>query len=141
MTPDQITLIQESFAKVAPISDAAAEIFYARLFEIAPEVKPYFKNDMTQQGAKLMSTLGVVVNGLRDLDRIVPVARQLAVKHVDYGVKAEDYQPVGAALIDTLGQGLQDDFTPELQEAWTQAYTTLSDVMIDAAYGSSAAAE
>lgn len=141
MTPDQITLIQESFAKVAPISDAAAEIFYARLFEIAPEVKPYFKNDMIQQGAKLMSTLGVVVNGLRDLDRIVPVARQLAVKHVDYGVKAEDYQPVGAALIYTLGQGLQDDFTPELQEAWTQAYTTLSDVMIDAAYGSSAAAE
>ncbi len=141
MTPDQITLIQESFTKVAPISDAAAEIFYARLFEIAPEVKPYFKNDMTEQGAKLMATLSVVVNGLRDLEKIVPVAQKLAVKHVDYGVKAEDYTQVGSALIYTLGQGLQDDFTPELQEAWVQAYTTLSGVMIDAAYGSTKAAE
>ena len=141
MTPDQITLIQESFAKVAPISDAAADIFYTRLFEIAPEVKPYFKNDMTQQGAKLMATLGVVVNGLRDLNKIVPVAQQLAVKHVDYGVKARDYQSVGSALIYTLGQGLQDDFTPELEQAWITAYTTLSGVMIDAAYGETAAAE
>ncbi|WP_341368694.1 globin family protein [Yoonia sp. BS5-3] len=139
MTPDQITLIQDSFAKVAPISDAAAEIFYARLFEIAPEVKPYFTNDMTEQGAKLMATLGVVVKGLRDLDKIVPVAQQLAVKHVDYGVKAEDYAPVGASLIYTLEKGLGDDFTPDLKDAWTEAYTVLSGVMIEAAYGQAAA--
>lgn len=134
MTPDQITLIQESFAKVAPISDAAADIFYTRLFEIAPQVKPYFKGDLTAQGAKLMSTLGVVVNGLRDLDKIVPVAEQLAIKHVDYGVQAEDYAPVGAALIYTLEQGLGDDFTPELKDSWVAAYTTLSSVMTQAAY-------
>lgn len=134
MTPDQITLIQDSFKKVAPISDTAAEIFYGRLFEIAPQVKPYFQGDMKQQGAKLMTTLGVVVNGLRDLDKIVPVAQQLAVKHVDYGVKPEDYAPVGEALIYTLDKGLGDDFTPELKDAWLGAYTTLSGVMIDAAY-------
>lgn len=134
MNSDQITLIQDSFKKVAPISDAAAEIFYGRLFEIAPQVKPYFKGDMTEQGSKLMATLGVVVNGLRDLDKIVPVAQQLAVKHVDYGVKAEDYTPVGEALIYTLDKGLGDDFTPELKEAWVGAYTTLSGVMIAAAY-------
>lgn len=134
MTPDQITMIQESFTKVAPISDAAAEIFYARLFEIAPEVKPYFKGDMTEQGAKLMTTLGVVVNGLRDLDKIVPVAEKLAVKHVDYGVKAEDYSSVGAALVYTLEQGLGDDFTPDLKDSWVAAYTTLSSVMTQAAY-------
>lgn len=134
MTPDQITLIQDSFAKVAPISDAAAEIFYARLFEIAPEVKPYFKGDMKEQGAKLMTTLGVVVNGLRDLDKIVPVAEALAIKHVDYGVKEEDYAPVGASLIHTLEQGLGDAFTPELKDSWVAAYTTLSSVMTTAAY-------
>ena len=134
MTPDQITLIQDSFSKVAPISDAAAEIFYARLFEIAPEVKPYFKSDMTAQGAKLMATLGVVVNGFRDLDKIVPVAESLAVKHVSYGVKAEDYAPVGAALIHTLETGLGDDFTDDLKESWVAAYDTLSSVMIQAAY-------
>lgn len=134
MTPDQITLIQESFAKVAPISDAAAEIFYNRLFEIAPDVKPYFKGDMTEQGAKLMATLGVVVNGLRDLDKIVPVAQQLAIRHVDYGVKAQDYTPVGEALIYTLEKGLGDDFTADLKESWLAAYGTLSSVMIAAAY-------
>lgn len=134
MTPVQIDLIQDSFKKVAPISDAAAEIFYQRLFEIAPDVKPYFKGDMTEQGAKLMTTLSAVVNGLRDLDKIVPVAQSLAVKHVDYGVKPEDYAPVGEALIYTLDKGLGEAFTPELKDSWIAAYTTLSGVMIDAAY-------
>lgn len=134
MQPDQITLIQGSFQKVAPISDTAAEIFYDRLFEIAPQVKPYFKGDMAEQGAKLMATLGAVVNGLRDLDKIVPVAEQLAIRHVDYGVKAEDYTAVGEALIFTLGKGLGDDFTPELKDSWIAAYTTLSGVMTAAAY-------
>jgi nitric oxide dioxygenase len=134
MTPDQIDQIQGSFKKVAPISQAAAEIFYGRLFEIAPHVKPYFKGNMTEQGVKLMSTLGAVVNGLKDLERIVPVAQDLAVKHVDYGVTAKDYAPVGEALIFTLEKGLGDDFTPQLKDSWIAAYTTLSGVMIDAAY-------
>ena len=136
MNDSQITLIQDSFAKVVPIKDTAAEIFYADLFETAPEVKPYFaKTDMSEQGSKLMATLGVVVNGLRDLDKIVPVAQQLAVKHVDYGVKAKDYDSVGASLLRTLEKGLGDEFTPEVKEAWTAAYGTLSTVMKDAAYG------
>lgn len=134
MDDTQIEMIQASFAKVAPIADTAADIFYTRLFEIAPEVKPMFTGDIKEQGKKLMTTLGVVVNGLKDFDKIVPVAQQLAVKHVDYGVKAEHYQPVGEALIFTLEKGLGDDFTPELKAAWLGAYTTLSGVMIDAAY-------
>jgi nitric oxide dioxygenase len=139
MTPVQIDLIQDSFKKVVPIADTAADIFYTRLFEIAPEVKPMFKGDISEQGKKLMTTLGVVVNGLRDLDKIVPVAQQLAVKHIDYGVKEEHYAPVGEALIFTLEKGLGDDFTPELKESWLAAYTTLSGVMIAAAYPKEAA--
>ncbi|MEP1793110.1 globin family protein [Parasphingorhabdus sp.] len=134
MTPDQITLVQESFAKVVPIKEAAAEIFYDRLFDTAPRVKPYFKGDMKDQGAKLMTTLGAVVNGLRDLDKIVPIAESLAIKHVDYGVQPEDYADVGSALIYTLEKGLGDEFTPELEESWVTAYTTLSSVMTAAAY-------
>lgn len=135
MDDKDITLIQESFAKVVPIKDAAAEIFYNDLFETAPEVKPYFANtDMSDQGSKLMATLGVVVNGLRDLDKIVPVAQKLAIGHVDYGVKAKDYDSVGASLIRTLEKGLGDDFTPEVKDAWVGAYTILSGVMKDAAY-------
>ena len=138
MNDDQITLVQESFAKVVPIKDAAAEIFYNRLFEIAPAVKPMFKGDMAEQGAKLMTTLGVVVNGLRDLDKIVPVAEKLAVGHIDYGVTAEHYESVGAALLFTLKTGLGDDFTADVEAAWTTAYTTLSSVMINAAYKTAA---
>ncbi len=135
MHESQIDLIQDSFKSVAPIADAAAEIFYADLFETAPEVKPYFAgSDMKEQGAKLMTTLGVVVNGLRDLDKIVPVAEDLAKRHVGYGVKAQDYDAVGASLIRTLEKGLGEDFTDDVKGAWVEAYTLLSSVMVSAAY-------
>jgi hemoglobin-like flavoprotein len=134
VTPSQIDLVQTSFAKVAPIAETAASLFYGRLFEIAPEVKPLFKGDMKEQGRKLMTTLAVVVNGLKNLDAVVPAAKALAVKHVSYGVTADHYAPVGAALVWTLEQGLGDDFTPETRDAWIAAYTLLSGVMIDEAY-------
>jgi len=140
MTPQQIDLVQSSFAKVAPIADAAAAIFYARLFEIAPRVKPLFHSDMAEQGRKLMTTLAVVVNGLRDLEAILPAARALAVRHAGYGVAAADYASVGEALLWTLEKGLGDGFTPEVAAAWTAAYGALSGVMIAAAYDEEAAA-
>jgi nitric oxide dioxygenase len=134
MESEQIELVQSSFAKVEPITAAAAQMFYARLFEIAPEVRALFKNDMDDQGRKLMMTLSVVVNGLGRLDEIAPVARRLAIRHVDFGVEAKHYAPVGASLLWTLGQALGDGFTPEVEAAWTAAYTTLSGVMMAAAY-------
>lgn len=135
MTPDKITLIQESFAKVEPAAVQAGEAFYSRLFEIAPDVRPMFQGDMIEQASKLMTTLGLVVKGLTDLPKIVPVAESLARAHVDFGVTADQYAPVGAALIDTLAEGLGEDFTPETQAAWEEAYGVLSAVMIKAAYG------
>ena len=134
MTPAQIEAVQSSFAKVAPISDKAAELFYGRLFEIAPEVKPMFAGDMAEQGKKLMKTLGTVVNGLNNLDTVLPAAKDLAARHVTYGVTPKHYEPVGAALIWTLEQGLGPDFDAETRRAWEQAYGTLSTVMIDSAY-------
>jgi hemoglobin-like flavoprotein len=140
MTSDQIELIQQSFTKVAPISVKAAALFYGRLFEIAPEVKPLFRTDMAEQGRKLMATLTVVVGGLANLETILPAASVLAKRHVGYGVKASHYAPVGAALLWTLEQGLGPAWTPELAAAWTAAYTTLSGFMIGEAYGRGAAA-
>jgi nitric oxide dioxygenase len=140
MTPSQVELVQKSFSKVAPISAQAAELFYVRLFEIAPEVKPMFPGDMKEQGKKLMGTLAVVVGGLTKLETILPAASALAKKHVGYGVKASHYTPVGAALLWTLEKGLGPDWTPELATAWTTAYTTLSGYMISEAYGASAPA-
>jgi nitric oxide dioxygenase len=135
MTPAQIGLIQTSFERVAPHTDAAATMFYGRLFEIAPDVKPLFKSDMTEQGRKLMTTLAVVVNGLTNLEAVLPAVKSLAVKHVSYGVAPEHYQPVGEALIWTLAKALGDDFTDDTREAWLTAYTTLAQVMIAEAYG------
>jgi hemoglobin-like flavoprotein len=141
MTPDQVKLVQDSFSKVAPISETAALLFYDRLFEIAPQVKAMFPTDMTEQRKKLMAMLAAVVGGLGNLSSILPAASALAKRHVGYGAKAEHYPVVGAALLWTLEQGLGEGWTPELAAAWTAAYGTLSGYMIAEAYGSSQAAE
>jgi nitric oxide dioxygenase len=132
MDDTQITLVQESWAKVEPIAPTAATLFYDRLFSVAPGVRPLFPEDMTQQKLKLMEMLGVVVHGLDDLDAIVPAAQALGRRHGEYGAEPAHYDVVGECLLWTLGQGLGEDFTPEVQEAWTAAYGVLSSVMIEA---------
>ena len=139
MTPQQIGMVPQSFAKVAPIADQAAVLFYDRLFEIAPEVKPMFHGDMVEQRRKLMSVLGVVVTGLSRLETVLPAASALAKKHVAYGVKDEHYPIVGSALLWTLEQGLGEAWNPELADAWTTAYGTLSGYMISEAHTAQAA--
>jgi hemoglobin-like flavoprotein len=141
MNPTQIKLVQDSFSKVAPISEQAAVLFYDRLFEVAPAVKAMFPADMTEQRKKLMGTLAVVVNGLTNLEAVLPAASALAKRHVNYGAKPEHYPVVGGVLLWTLEKGLGDAWTPELAEAWTAAYGTLSGYMISEAYGSAQAAE
>ncbi len=141
MTPDQVKLVQQSFAKVAPISETAAVLFYDRLFEIAPTVRAMFPADMTEQRKKLMATLAAVVNGLANLDSILPAASALAKRHVAYGARAEHYPVVGSALLWTLEKGLGEGWTPELADAWKSAYGTLSGYMISEAYGRPQAAE
>ena len=129
MTPEQVELVQQSFAKVAPISEQAAVLFYNRLFEVAPSVKAMFPADMTEQRKKLMATLAVVVNGLTNLESILPAASALATRHVSYGAKAEHYPVVGGALLWTLEKGLGSAFTPDVKAAWTTVYTVLATTM------------
>lgn len=131
MTPEQKTLVKESWAKVMPIKETAADLFYNRLFDQYPEVKPYFKGDMKEQGKKLMMMINTAVGGLDNLEALIEPVKTLGKKHVEYGVKKEDYDKVGASLLWTLEQGLKDDFTPDVKEAWTVTYTTLANVMID----------
>lgn len=136
MTPEQIQLIQSTWMQVMPIADKAAELFYGKLFELDPAVKPMFKGDMAEQGRKLMKTIGVVVNSLTRLDEIVPTVQDLGRRHVAYGVEPKHYDTVGAALLWTLEQGLGPAFTPAVKEAWAAAYGTLATVMKEAAYAS-----
>ncbi len=134
MTPEQAGLVQDSFRQVAPIREKAAELFYARLFETDLTTPPLFAGkDMREQGAKLMATLGMVVAGLRRPEEIVPAAQSLARRHVAYGVTETQYAKVGAALLWALRQGLGEGFTPQVEAAWTAAYTLLAGVMIEAA--------
>jgi hemoglobin-like flavoprotein len=139
MTPEQIALVKDSWAKVMPISEQAAELFYGKLFESYPEVQPYFKGDMKDQGRKLMAMINTAVNGLDNLGPLVPAVQEMGKRHAGYGVKDEDYDKVAVSLLWTLEQGLGDAFTPETKEAWTVMYTTVADVMKDAAKGVDAA--
>ncbi len=134
ITQRQKQLVIDSFKKVEPISEVAADIFYKKLFGYDPTLKPLFKSDIKSQGKKLMAALKLAVNTLDNLDALVPVLQKMAVKHVDYGVKVEDYTPVGNALINTLKAGLGADFTPELKTAWIDIYQVMADVMRQAAY-------
>lgn len=133
LTLEQKNLVQASWEKVKPISETAAELFYGKLFELDPELKPMFANsDMKEQGKKLMIMIGTAVRGLDTLGELVPAVQKLGERHVGYGVKASHYDTVGAALLDTLEKGLGEDFTTEAKEAWTITYTTLAQVMIEA---------
>ena len=133
MEAKTIELVQGTFEKVVPIADKAAEIFYAKLFEKDPSLKPMFKGDMKEQGAKLMSMIGAAVNGLNDLEALVPVVQKLGKDHVGYGVEDSHYDTVGAALLETLDAGLGEAFTPDVKDAWTEVYTVLATTMKDAA--------
>lgn len=135
ITPRQKQLVQTSFAKVIPISEPAADLFYARLFALDPTLKPLFKGNMKEQGRKLMRTLAVAVNGLDNLEQIVSTVQDLGRKHVGYGVESKHYDTVGAALLWTLEQGLEGAFTKETSEAWSAVYTLLATTMKEAAYG------
>ena len=132
MDTRQIELVQASFAMVRPIADQAAETFYQRLFEIAPHYRHMFRGNMNKQGAMLMSTLGLAVGSLNKLETILPAVQALGRRHAGYGVTAADYQPVAEAFLWTLDHYLSEAFTPELKEAWVEAYTILAGAMIEA---------
>jgi len=141
MTPRQVELIRVSWTQVEPIADVASTLFYDRLFELDPTLRRSFRRtDMAQQKKLLMQTLTVVVRSLDRLEQIVPAVEALGRRHAGYGVRASHYDTVGQALLWTLGQGLGEGFTLELRDAWTEAYTILATVMIEASEVQEAAA-
>lgn len=133
MTPEQIKLVQTSWEKVKPISEKAAELFYGKLFELNPGYKNLFPEDMVEQGRKLMAMINTAVNSLKNLEAVVPAVEEMGKRHVEYGVKDEDYDVVGEALLWTLDAGLGDDFTDDVKAAWTETYVVLSTTMKNAA--------
>jgi hemoglobin-like flavoprotein len=129
MTLNEKNLVRKTFAQVAPIADVVAELFYGRLLELDPTLKPMFRIDMKQQGRKLMQIFAIAVNGLDRLEELLPALRDLGRKHSEYGVTDEHYDTGAAALLWTLEKGLGDAFTPEVKAAWVSVYTALTDAM------------
>jgi len=137
MDARQVALVQQTFEKAAALGDQVADIFYGELFAIDPSLQAMFKGDMKEQKKKLLATLALVIRSLHAPENILKPAQNLAVKHLDYGVRPEHYTMVGNALLRTLKKGLGDGFTEEVRAAWIEAFRTLAGVMKDAAYGNS----
>lgn len=135
MSPEQIALVQGTWAKVVPIKETAAELFYGRLFELDPRLRALFSGDMKEQGRKLMAMIGTAVGNLDNLGAVVPAVQDLGRRHAGYGVQPADYGTVAEALLWTLEKGLGDAFTPQTRAAWAQTYTVLAGTMQQAQAG------
>ena len=126
-------IVQETFAKVEPIAEAAAEMFYNRLFELDPSLSSLFKGDMKEQGRRLMGMIKTAVRGLDDVAKLIPAVEELGRRHATYGVEPKHYDTVAEALLWTLEQGLGEAFTEETRMAWTNVYSILAGTMQSAA--------
>jgi hemoglobin-like flavoprotein len=133
MTPEDVLLVKGTWRKVLPIRDTAAELFYKKLFALDPGLQPLFKTDMKEQGQKLMAMISAAVNGLDNVETILPAVQDLGRRHAGYGVKLAHYDTVAAALLWTLEQGLGDAFTPQVRDAWVKVYALVAGAMKEAA--------
>lgn len=133
MNGQEINTLQQSFSLVEPIAETAAGLFYGRLFELDPSLRPLFKHDLKSQGEKLMSSLKLVVTGLNNPEKIIPAVRSLGQRHAGYGVQSHHYTTVGEALLWTLKTGLGAAYTAEVEAAWVSAFGLLSGLMQEAA--------
>lgn len=140
MTPLEVTLVKDSFRKLAPIADQVAALFYARLFELDPSLRQMFHSDMESQGRKLMQMLSLVVESLENFEALAPSIRQQGARHLRYGVRESHYITVGSALLWTLEKGLGREFTPAVKAAWVTTYSLLSQTMIAGARAPAVAA-
>ncbi|MEP7156964.1 MAG: globin family protein [Betaproteobacteria bacterium] len=140
MTPQHIHLVRKSFLLVVPIATTAAGLFYKRLFELDPTLRHLFREDMTEQGAKLMAMLGTAVDLLDQPEKLLPALRALGQRHLAYGVEDGHYATVGNALLWTLETGLGPAYTQEVAAAWASVYGVIAAEMQSAAKNAFAAA-
>jgi len=133
---DTVSIVQESFDKVARRSDEAARIFYDLLFQIAPETRPLFEStDMARQREMLMRVLAAAVQGLDRFEELRPVLEGLGQRHTGYGVEPHHYDAVEQALLEMLRRVIGDDFTLDVRLAWTRIYGEMSAVMLGSQTG------
>ncbi|HSP68501.1 MAG TPA: globin domain-containing protein [Bryobacteraceae bacterium] len=129
MTPRQKRLIRETFPALHEVAEPLVQLFYGRLFQIAPEVRSMFRNDMGTQTRKFGDMLEALVEGLDDFDQKRQALRAMGLRHVAYGVVPKHYDTLTAAFLWALGHMLYPEFSPEVKEAWTALIAEVSDTM------------
>lgn len=136
-----IDALEASFDHIAPRGDELVNVFYARLFAVAPSVKPLFAGtDLKRQKGMLLAALVLLRRSLRDLDSVVPALRTLGARHVRYGAEPEHYPVVGEVLISSMAQLAGQAWTPEYEQAWTEAFAVVAGAMLEGAESDEAAA-
>ncbi len=132
MNGSDITRVKETFQRVVPIADRLAPLFYARLFELDPQLRSLFAGDMTEEGRKLINIIALTVAALERPSHVVTILHDLAARQLGPGTKEEHYFTVGIAWMWTLEKGLGPDFTPAVQAAWTSVLTYVVHTVIHA---------
>jgi hemoglobin-like flavoprotein len=133
MTPDQALTVQTTWRAVLPVGDTFAELFYGKLFSLDPALKRLFRDDMTEQGRSLTAMFSVAAANISRPEKIALAVRQLGRRHAAYGVRAQDFATVEAALLFALEHVLIDVFSGEVREAWRAAYRLLAHTMLEGA--------
>jgi hemoglobin-like flavoprotein len=125
MTPEQIMLVQMSWAEIEPLAPMLGDVFYGKLFELAPDAKELFGPNVKSQGETLISMLGVAVNMLDKLAVIDPIVQDLGRRHFAYKVHAEHIKPFREALMFALEWALGQGFTAQVHDAWAELFDVL----------------
>jgi methyl-accepting chemotaxis protein len=132
--PLELDMLETSFDLVAPRGEALVDVFYARLFAVAPAVEPMFAaTDLRRQKSMLLATLVLLRKSLRNLDAIVPALRGLGARHVAYGARPEHYPVVGEVLIASMADVAGHAWRPEYERAWGAAFDVVAGVMLEGA--------
>jgi hemoglobin-like flavoprotein len=139
MTSEDIALVQESWRKIEPVKEIAAELFYSKLFELDPPLRAVFGDDLKDRHRRFTQILGATVRGLDRVDVLLPAVRELGIRHPLFGAIDEHHASVASALFWTLEKGLRKDFTHEVKSAWIKTYGVLSQTMREAARAPQAA--
>lgn len=140
LTDDEIDLLRESLRLLQTRREAAAEVFYDNLFAIEPDLRPMFQADIREQTDKVLFAFGAVIAQIHDLDVCREMTRDLAIRHVGYGVEDRHYALVGQAVMATLDGVVGDALSPEARDAWSRAYDQIAEAMIASARDAAAAA-
>jgi len=133
MTKDDIALVQEGWRTIGPVKRIAAELFYAKLFELDPALQALFSDDLQLRSQKFLQLMDATVRALDRVDVLLPAIRELGIRHPLFGDSDEHHATVATALLWTLEKGLRKEFTPQVKSAWIKTYGVLSQTMRSAA--------